>query len=207
MSNENTKVSVYERLWKLWAMIGKMIMDGVRDPEKVAEVLQTIVDGVAGVKIYLKRLFNGESFAVGAMKSTKTFEESGFFPGGVYNENLLGTAKPTSAIKVVFDELIEDGKFPDFLGNTALELERRRLYRGHVIKSCETHRDRFRKDGYATFAVITKDDEPVKDDLSNVFVARVHFGGRGRLGVGVGQFSYDYVWGAEYQHRVVSPQQ
>ena len=59
MSNE-TKVGVYKRLWKLWAMICKMVMDGVRDPEKVADLLQTIVDGVAEVKVYLKRLFAKE---------------------------------------------------------------------------------------------------------------------------------------------------
>lgn len=40
MSNDN----VFERLFKLWASICKMIVDLKRDPEKVAKVLQDIVD-------------------------------------------------------------------------------------------------------------------------------------------------------------------
>ncbi len=40
MSNGN----VFERLFKLWAAICKMIMDGQRDPERMATVLQGIVD-------------------------------------------------------------------------------------------------------------------------------------------------------------------
>lgn len=56
MSNKIKKTNVYERLWKLYITIGKMIMDGVRDPEKVADLLQTIVD----MKVYLKQLFVGE---------------------------------------------------------------------------------------------------------------------------------------------------
>ena len=56
MSN-GTVVNVYERLFKLWSAICKMIVDGTRDASKVAEVLQSIVDGVTGGKIYLRRLF------------------------------------------------------------------------------------------------------------------------------------------------------
>lgn len=53
MSNElKVGANVYERLWKLWAMICKMVMDGVRDPEKVAEILQQIVN----MKVCLKQL-------------------------------------------------------------------------------------------------------------------------------------------------------
>lgn len=36
--------NVYERLFKLWSAICKMIVDGARDPYKVAEVLQGIID-------------------------------------------------------------------------------------------------------------------------------------------------------------------
>ena len=37
--------NVYERLFKLWSMICKMVMDGVRNADDVADLLQTIVDG------------------------------------------------------------------------------------------------------------------------------------------------------------------
>ena len=55
MSNKKNAVvetNIYERLWKLYIMVGKMIMDGVRDPKGVAEILQTIVDEG---EVYLKR--------------------------------------------------------------------------------------------------------------------------------------------------------
>ncbi|MBI5765742.1 hypothetical protein HZA71_00765, partial [Candidatus Falkowbacteria bacterium] len=40
MSNGN----VFERLFKLWTMVCEMILDGQRDPGRVADVLQGIVD-------------------------------------------------------------------------------------------------------------------------------------------------------------------
>jgi len=40
MSNDNR----YERLWKLQATIGKLVLDGKRDPDQVADVLQSVVD-------------------------------------------------------------------------------------------------------------------------------------------------------------------
>ena len=42
-------MNVYERILKLLAAILKMVVDGVRDAEEVAEVLQRIVDGPARV--------------------------------------------------------------------------------------------------------------------------------------------------------------
>ncbi|MCX6752540.1 MAG: hypothetical protein NTZ87_03545 [Candidatus Nomurabacteria bacterium] len=210
MGNKNNAVvvvgNVYERLWKLYIMVGKMIMDGVRDPEKVAGILQDIVNQVAE-KVYLRRLFETEVIIVGATDGKKTLEESGVFPGGVFGESLLGKCKPAPAIKVVVDELVENGKFPDFLGNTALQLEQRRLHRGHLANLSNTHSKKLCKDRYSVFAVVTKDDEPVKDDLSNVFVALVSFGDFGQLWVYVDEFSDDFVWRAQYQPRVVTPQQ
>lgn len=72
-------MNAYERLFKLWAMICKMIMDGVRDPGKVADVLQTIVDSG---KVYLRRLYETEviklgntAFAVYEMVEDGTFAQ------------------------------------------------------------------------------------------------------------------------------------
>lgn len=42
----NGEINVFERLFKLWAMVTKLIMDGKRDPHKVADILQRIVDKV-----------------------------------------------------------------------------------------------------------------------------------------------------------------
>ncbi|MBI3305583.1 hypothetical protein HYZ82_00400 [Candidatus Nomurabacteria bacterium] len=54
-------------------MACKMIMDGVRDPEKVAEVLQTIVDEAAEVKVYLRRLFGNQHVAIYELVANATF--------------------------------------------------------------------------------------------------------------------------------------
>lgn len=52
MSNgeKSTKeeTNVFERLLKLWTMIVKMIMDGVRDPAKVADHLQEVISDDTG---------------------------------------------------------------------------------------------------------------------------------------------------------------
>ncbi len=40
--------NVYERLWKLQANVGKLVLDGKRDPEQVVDILQGIVDEQPG---------------------------------------------------------------------------------------------------------------------------------------------------------------
>ena len=42
MSNDNT--NPFERLFKLWAMVCKLVLDGKRDPVLVVDALQKIVD-------------------------------------------------------------------------------------------------------------------------------------------------------------------
>ncbi len=42
MSNDNT--NPFERLFKLWAMVCKLVLDGKRDPVLVADALQKVVD-------------------------------------------------------------------------------------------------------------------------------------------------------------------
>ena len=58
------EVSIYERLWKLQAKLNMMVLDGKRDPAKVAELLQAIVDE----KVYLRRLFADEVITFGETK-------------------------------------------------------------------------------------------------------------------------------------------
>ena len=47
MSNDN--INLFERLFKLWAVIAKLVMDGKRDIGAVADHLQLIVDGTVAV--------------------------------------------------------------------------------------------------------------------------------------------------------------
>ena len=56
MSNDKAG-NAFERLFKLWSAISKMVVDGTRDPYKVAEVFQSIVDGQTWERVYLNLLF------------------------------------------------------------------------------------------------------------------------------------------------------
>ena len=162
---ENDK-NVYERLWKLWTMICKMVMDGVRDPEKVADALQAIVDQT---KVYLRRLYETEVIKIGDM----VFR--------VY-------------------EMIEDGSFADIYKSVGELLDDLCFEsREQIDEFCRVHRDKLRTDGYATFFLFKVD--------GNFFVASVHVDDDGRLHVFVYEFSFDYVWLAEFGLRFVIPQQ
>jgi len=46
MSNDKKNVNEFERLFKLWATVGKLILDGKRSVATVSEALQKIVEGV-----------------------------------------------------------------------------------------------------------------------------------------------------------------
>ena len=194
--SNDTAVNVFERLFKLWTMICKMVMDGTRDAERVASVLQSVVDGLAGVKVYLRRLFETEVTTIGATDGTETFASSGLFTGGVYGVDLSGVAgASTPAVTLNVHEMIEDGAFrPVFesLGTSGNE----ELEQSQVNAFVRDHPDKLRRDGYGTFF-----------RLKGGFVASVRFGGLGRLRVSVIGFSSGYVWLARYRRRFVSPQQ
>ncbi len=112
---------------------------------------------------------------------------------------------PTPGTRISAEEIILDGKFSDFLGNTAEELERKRITGSQLLAICEKHADRLCGNGRANFFVLTRTDEPVAPDLGNVFVAsvRVFDGG---LYAYLDEFSYDRVWFSDYVHRVFFPQ-
>ena len=208
VSNDK-EVNVYERLW---IMIGKMIMDGVRDPHKVADALQGVLQGVVDAgKVFLRRLYEAETITLPATtgKDTNATAKK-VFPAGFDAdfENwgiVFSGVAPTTDI--VFDELVADGQFSDFFGNTAVEIEKRRFLGAQFLEICRVHSDKFRKEGYANFVVLTKGDEPVAEDLSNVFVARVDVDDQGELGAYVFKFGNDVVWSGGLGRRIVSPQQ
>jgi hypothetical protein len=171
-------------------MICKMIMDGVRDPYSVAEILQSIV---TEVKVYLHRLFETEIITVSATDGTETFASSGIFTGGVYGETLpIGVGKPTMATNATVHEMIEDGKFTELFGSLG---ERKCWQESQVVQFCRERRDKLRTDGFGTFL-----------ELEGSFVADVYVSDDGRLKVLVRKFLYDYVWFARCHHRVVVPQ-
>ena len=111
---------------------------------------------------------------------------------------------PETSISV--DELIEDGKFPDFLGNTSEELESRRMLGSQWLKLCREHSFRLFKRGNSSFFVLTKNDEKVVIDTSNVLVACVYVLEDRELSSCLFKFNNNMNWNSEYRHRIFYPQ-
>lgn len=109
-------------------------------------------------------------------------------------------------VNIVVFELVTDGKFTDFLGSNAGEFEKYRLLGSQFLTICKDNIYKLRGGGYANFFILTKGDESVVEDLSNVFVAIVYFV-YGRLNARLYHVSKNYLWGGEWGHRIFFPKQ
>ena len=159
------------------------------------------------VNAYLQKLFEME---IGVVNGKDTYETTRkVFPAGFDSdfENwgvvFSGVASKT---RIEASKLVQNGKFSDFLGNTVAELEKRRMLGSQFLAICRDP-NKLQDGGYANFFVLTKGDEKVAEDLSNVFVARVLVSDDGRLGADLDEFRYDYVCLGDHEHRVFYPQQ
>ncbi len=184
---------VYKRLFDLRATIDKMIVDGTRSAEKVADALQVIVDNAS---TYLRLLYNEHAFGVDATDGTETFKSSGLFTGGIYGQAvpIVAQGKPTLATKATVWEMILDAPYALLFGS--LGENRKRWTEHQVVQFCRQHPDKLRKEGYGTFF-----------EMEGDVVALVLFDGNGRLSVSFDPFDFSCVWFAGYQPRVVSLQQ
>jgi len=159
------------------------------------------------VKTYFRLLF---TFTLGATNGTDTLETARkVFKACLYPDFercgiVFSSIAPET--ELFADELVENGKFSDFLGNTAEELEKRRLFGSQFLKLCRDHPDKIRGRVYANFFVFTKGDEVVAEDLSNVFVAQVFVNEGGKPRVGLRHISCDHVWDGDLGIRAFSPQ-
>ena len=110
-------------------------------------------------------------------------------------------------MEVASYELIRNGKFSDFLGNTVAELEKCRMLGSQFLKICRDTPDKFKNSNRANFFVLTKGDESVAKNLSNVFVPRVHVFDDSKLSAYLFRFQDSHGWNGDFEHRVFSPQQ
>ncbi len=117
---------------------------------------------------------------------------SGYISSGF--DEYIEKSKATGRIQMNVSQMMEDSTFKDMFPFPEKQL----VTQEQIIEFCKNYKDLLRKDGYATFFLFKNKGE--------FFVARVGFGGDGRLEVGVSPFSSDGVWGAECQYLVVSPQ-
>lgn len=194
-------------------MDGRMMQRWIDDPKGLQAFLfglnpppvSALFPAPVLAKVYLRHV---TTVALGATDESALTEEQirRVFAGYVDSRLLAWKSKATGKTSAAVEKLIENGKFPEFFGNTAAELEKRRWQWGQVVKFCDVHPKRLRGGGYATFFLITVDGEPVAEDLSNVFVVCVRVDGRGQLYAYLDSFSYDDVWFAECKHHVILPQ-
>lgn len=163
---------------------------------------------VKEVITYLRRLFtfmlggtNGKDTYAMARKVFRTYFSPDFESQGIV---FSGIASET---EITVNELVHNGKFTEFLGNTAVELEKRRLLGSQFLKICRDNPDKLCDEGYSNFFVLTKGDEVVAEDLSNVFVANVSEYGSGKLETCLYHVSFDYFWDGFSGRRIFYSQQ
>jgi len=165
------------------------------------EVVFKVVEKVEQLKTYFKRLF---TFTLGAVDGKDTLETAcqvfqGYFDPDFEKCGIVFSGVAPEA-EIATDELIQNGKFSNFLENVASELEKQRMLGSQFLALCrdDLGRDdadkKLRGEGYANFIVLTKGDKPVEKDLSNVFVADVSVYDGGKLVAYLRRFQYDFVW-------------
>lgn len=159
-------------------------------------------------KVYLRRLYETSFFTLNSCTDGIMAEENlrKVFNGYVDPMLLNIRSKVTPAVKTILCELVEDGKFMDFLGKTAGELESRRIQFAQVVEFADDSLDFLRHDGYATLFVCTIDGEPVAEDLLNVFVASVYISAEGQLYIYRRKVSSNHTWYPGDRSRIVCPQ-
>jgi hypothetical protein len=194
-----TKLKQYKGLGNMLLVLSGLAEIITKPVEKVVEE----------AKVYLRRLFE---FTLGFTNgSGTTYATAGKVFQGYFSPDFekwgIVFSGATRETKVTVDELVRDGKFSDFLGVTATELEKCRMLGSQFLAICRDYPNKLRGEGYANFFVLTKGDRTVAEDLSNVFVADVYVFGRGNLVAYLRGFRNDDVWLGGSRRRVFSPQQ
>lgn len=206
MSSDN---NVFERLFKLWATVCKLIVDGKRDPEKVLSLLQKIVDEKLP-NPYLRSIATG---ILGATTGQRTLAKmKKLFTGGLdsdftnWGTDVEGTATTDTPFEVY--ELTKDGSFKEIFGGFGIkDLKGLCWSQDQIIKFAEDHSDKLHPQGWATFFLFcVKFDEGTENEREVFFVADVRRDVVGRLGASVRHLPLDGVWYAELRYRFVIPQ-
>lgn len=119
---------------------------------------------------------------------------------------VFGTVTPETDL--VVDEIIidEDSKFANLI-HTAVEFERSRLTGSQFLSVCKRYRHRLQKEGISNFFILTKGDEPVAEDLSNIFVVSVMVLMHGILAVYPRHLANVLVWCGDDGFRLFSRKQ
>ncbi len=164
-------------------------------------------------KVSLRQLYVGETIVLRAIDGTGTFAKSTRYAGYLDSDfqnwglNVRGRAAPETPVEIYeMDEEGENGTFTDIFSSLGSDLEKLRIPQAQAESFAPDHKDKLHPEGWGTFLLFTKGDEPVNKDKSNLFVACV-YAFVGELEASVFEFSLDFVWHAECGYRIVVPQQ
>ena len=165
----------------------------------VKEKFAEIAENIAGI---VKLISGAETLELDSTDGKETMAKAGDLFTGYLDSDFksYGTdvkSGPTEKANVQVHEMIKDGTFAQIFGGLSDDLDALCLSQAQIIQFVKKHRKWLRSDGYATFFLFKVNGE--------FFVAHVDVYGGG-LGARVHGFSYDFVWGAGYRHRVVVPQ-
>ncbi len=111
--------------------------------------------------------------------------------------NLINPQKKMEKTEVKMFEMHKDGDYRTLFGSFSKDLEALCMTQAQIKNFCQMHKDKLRTNGYGTFFLFKEGNA--------FFVASVCFLDDGRLELRVHEFSFDYVWCACYQHRIVVP--
>lgn len=175
--------------------------------ETLPTAIEPLKEKIKEVIVYLRMLF---TFKLGARQRKDTHATTarrvfGHYLDSKFEKHGIVFSGVAPDVEITAEELIHDGKFTDFLGITALELEKRRLLGSQFLAICRHNADKLRDQVHANFFVLTRNDEVVAEDLSNVFVAIVLVYEVGKLHALLYHVSYGSVWCRKDRHRFFSP--
>jgi hypothetical protein len=168
--------------------------------------LVSATNAVATVKeaanAFARLISSGAKIALAATDGTETLAKANdvfyYIDGDFQNWGTNVAGESTSSTFVQVHEMVKDGTFTQIYGGFGENFDKLCLSQAQIKAFCRDHRNWLRTDGYATFFLFKVGTE--------LFVARVLFGGLGRLSARVLRFSLGSVWLAECRLRFVLPQ-
>ena len=145
--------------------------------------------------VALRELYKGEKIVFRATDGTATFAKSkkytGYLDPDFKNWGLDVPGKPapeTPATMYEMDENGANGTFVDIFGSLGVDLVKLRVAQAQAESFAPDNRDKLHPEGWATWSLFTKGDEPILPDRSNLFVAYARVRDR-RLKADVYEFS------------------
>ncbi|MFA5736649.1 MAG: hypothetical protein WCX70_00440 [Candidatus Paceibacterota bacterium] len=194
-SDKNVEKNVWERLFKLWATVCKLLVDDKRDLEKVTRMLQQIVDETYS-NPYLRKITIG---VLGATTGAR------YLKLDFWGTDVASPVTEEASFEVF--EMIKDGTFEQIFGGFGVDDFKKLFWsQDQIITFFEANSDKLHPKGLATFFLFSVKLKKGTENDEEFFVADVYRLGDARFRTHVYCLSDDNVWRAEDRNRFVVPQ-